>query len=225
MFGWQGHILYVNLTRNKAVADSYDATFAFNYLGGRGFAAKILWDQVKPGTDPLSPENKLVFAAGPLTGFGVPNSGKLIVAAKSPLTGGYGDGNIGTQAAVEMRKAGYDAVVIEGKAKSPVFVHIKDKVAELVDAKDFWGLNSFDTEKQLRPLYDRAAGIVSIGPAGENLVKFATIVSQEGRSGGRPGMGAVMGSKNLKAVVIEGLNVLTAAHPKELKEVSEASYR
>jgi aldehyde:ferredoxin oxidoreductase len=173
----------------------------------------------------LSPDNKLIFAAGPLTGFSVPNSGKFIVASKSPLTGGYGDGNIGTNAAVQMRKAGYDVVVVEGKAKTPVFVHIRDKTAEFVDAKDFWGLNSFETEKQLKTLYDKTAGIVSIGPAGENLVKFATIVSQEGRSGGRPGMGAVMGSKNLKAIVFEGLNVLRAAHPKEFKELSAASYR
>jgi aldehyde:ferredoxin oxidoreductase len=225
MYGWQGHILRVNLTKNKAVADTYDSAFAFNYLGGRGFAAKILWDQVKQGTDPLSPDNKLVFAAGPLTGFGLPSSGKFIVASKSPLTGGYGDGNIGTNAAVQMRKAGYDVVIFEGKAKTPVFVHIKDKVAEFVDAKALWGLDSFETQKQLKPLYERTAGIVSIGPAGENLVKFATVVSQEGRSGGRPGMGAVMGSKNLKAVVIVGSKDLPAAYPKEMKELGAEAYR
>jgi aldehyde:ferredoxin oxidoreductase len=225
MYGWQGHLLHVNLTKNKAIAKDYDASFAFNYLGGRGFAAKILWDQLKPGTDPLSPENKLIFATGPLTGFGVPNSGKLVVASKSPLTGGYGDGNVGTNAAVQMRKAGYDVVVIEGKAKSPVFIHVRDKIAEFVDAKDVWGLDSFETEKQLKALYQRSAGIVSIGPAGENLVKFATVVSQEGRSGGRPGMGAVMGAKNLKALVFEGLGVLPTAHPKVFKELSAASYR
>jgi aldehyde:ferredoxin oxidoreductase len=124
-----------------------------------------------------------------------------------------------------MRKAGYDAVVIEDKAKSPVILHVKDKIAEFVDAKDFWGLNSFETEARLRGLYERTAGIVSIGPAGENLVKFATVVSQEGRSGGRPGMGAVMGSKNLKAVVFEGSGDLPVAHPKELKELSSEGYR
>ena len=214
MFGWQGQFLHINLAKNKAAADGYDSSFAFNYLGGRGFAAKLLWDQIKPGTDPLSPDNKLILASGPLTGFGLPNSGKLVVASKSPLTGGYGDGNIGTNAAVQMRKAGYDAIVIEGKAKTPVFVHIKDKIAELVDAKDFWGLDTFETEKQLKAMFERTAGIVSIGPAGENLVKFATIISQEGRSGGRPGMGAVMGSKNLKAIVVEGSNELPTALPK-----------
>ncbi len=225
MFGWQGRFLNVNLTKNKAVVSNYDSSFAFNYLGGRGFAARILWDQLKPGTDPLSPDNKLIFAAGPLTGFGVPNSGKLVVAAKSPLTGGYGDGNIGTQAAVQMRKAGYDALIIEGRAKSPVFVHVRDKSAELVDAKNFWGLDAYETEKQLKPMFEGSAGIVMIGPAGENLVKYATIVSQQGRSGGRPGMGAVMGSKNLKAIVVEGANMPPLAYPKEFKELSAAAYR
>jgi aldehyde:ferredoxin oxidoreductase len=225
MFGWNGNFLQVNLNKNKAVADSYDSNFAFNYLGGRGFAAKILWDALKPGIDPLSPENRLIFVAGPLTGFGLPNSGKMVVAAKSPLTGGYGDGNIGTNAAVQMRRAGYDAVIIEGKAKSPVVLRVRDKTAEFVDAKDFWGLTTFETEKQLKEIYEVNSGVVSIGPAGENLVKFACIISQEGRSGGRPGMGAVMGSKNLKAIVFEGSGVLPAAHMKETKELSSAGYR
>ena len=225
MFGWTGVFLNVDLSRNKAVAESYDANLALNFIGGRGFAAKILWDNLKPGIDPLSPENKFIFAAGPLTGFGLPNSGKLVVAAKSPLTGGYGDGNIGTWAAVQMRKAGYDAVIIEGKAEAPVVLHIKNKVAEFIDAKDFWGLTSYETEAQLKALYERTAGIVSIGPAGENLVKFATVVSQEGRAGGRPGMGTVMGSKNLKAVVFEGNNEIPAAYPNDMKELSAAGYR
>src|SRR4030065_2877042 len=148
---------------------------AFIFWGGRGFADKILWDQLKPSVNPLSPDNKLVFATGPLTGFGFPNSGKLVVAAKSPLTGGYGDGNIGTNAAVQMRKAGYDAVIVEGKAEKPIFLHVKDKTAEFEDAKDFWGLTSFETEKMLKAHYEKSAGIMSIGPAGENLVKFATV--------------------------------------------------
>ena len=225
MFGWTGVFLNFDLTRSKVVAEPYDTNLAFNFIGGRGFAAKILWDRLKPGIDPFSIENKLIFAAGPLTGLGLPNSGKLIVAAKSPLTGGYGDGNIGTLAAVQMRKAGYDAVIIEGKSEAPVILNIKNKVAEFIDAKDLWGLNSFETEAQLKIFYERTAGIVCIGPAGENLVKFATIVSQEGRSGGRPGMGAVMGSKNLKAVVFEGYNKIPVAYPKSMKELSAAGYR
>jgi len=173
----------------------------------------------------LSPENKLIFATGPLTGFPLPNSGKLVVASKSPLTGGYGDGNIGTFAAVHLRKAGYDAAVVEGKAEKPVFLHVKDKTVEFVDAGDYWGLDSFEAEQRLRKIYGRAAGIVSIGQGGEKLVKFACVVSQEGRAGGRPGMGAVMGSKNLKAVVFEGSGTLPAANPEELREEGLAGYR
>lgn len=225
MLGWTGVFLNIDLGKSKAVEEPYDETLALNFLGGRGFAAKILWDTLKQGTDPLSPENKLIFAAGPLTAIGLPNSGKLVVAAKSPLTGGYGDGNVGTLAAVHMRKAGYDALVIEGKAQTPVILHIKDKFTEFLDAKDFWGLSAFETEEQLRKKYSRMAGIVSIGQAGENLVKFATVVSQEGRAGGRPGMGAVMGSKNLKAIVIEGTSPIPLADPNEMKKLAADGYR
>jgi aldehyde:ferredoxin oxidoreductase len=225
MFGWTGNFLQVDLTRNKAVAEPYDSRLALSFIGGRGFTAKILWDRLAPGIDPLSPENKLVFAAGPLTGLGVPNSGKLVVAAKSPLTGGYGDGNLGTSAGIQMRQAGYDAVIIEGKAEIPVVLHVKNKVAEFVDAKDFWGLTSFDTENHLKNIYGRSAGVVSIGPGGENLVKFAVVISQEGRAGGRAGMGAVMGSKNLKAIVFEGFDDIPVAYPQDLKELNAAGYR
>lgn len=225
MYGWNGKLLRVNLDKGKAVAQEYDAKLAESFLGGRGFAARILWDDLKPGTDPLSPENELVFAVGPLTGFALPSSGKLVVAAKSPLTGGYGDGNVGTIAAVQVRKADYDAVVVEGKAKKPTFLLIQDARTEFLDAKDLWGLSAFETERKIRQVYGRTAGVLSIGQGGENLVKFANIVSQEGRAGGRPGMGAVMGSKNLKAVVIVGSGELQAAYPKELKDLGMEAYR
>ncbi|MBX5328120.1 MAG: aldehyde ferredoxin oxidoreductase family protein [Candidatus Bathyarchaeota archaeon] len=225
MFGWTGTFLQVNLSKGKAVANRYEASLAKSFLGGRGFAVKILWDKLKPEIDPFSPENLLVFAAGPLTGLSLPSSGKLIVAAKSPLTGGYGDGNVGTLAAVQMRKAGYDAVIIEGKANKPIVLLIRDSVAEFLDAKDLWGLSSFETEKKLRELYGRVAGILCIGQGGENLVKFANIVCQEGRAGGRPGIGAVMGSKNLKAVVFIGSHEIPVAQPKEMKELGAEGYR
>jgi len=225
MYGWNGRLLRVNLNKRKAVVEEYDAEMAKNFLGGRGFAAKILWDELKPGIDAFSPENRLVFATGPLTGFALPSSGKLVVAAKSPLTGGYGDGNVGTHAAVQMRKAGYDAMVVESKAEKPIVLLAQDKQAEFLDAGDLWGLSSFETEDRLRNVYGRTAGILSIGQAGENLIKFANIVSQEGRAGGRPGIGAVMGSKNLKAIVIVGSGDLSAAYPKELKELGTEAYR
>ncbi len=204
MQGWTGSFLKVDLTKSQAKAEPYEEDLALNFLGGRGFAIKILWDTLKQGTDPLSPDNKLIFATGPLTGIGLPNSGKLVIASKSPLTGGYGDGNSGSWAAVNIRKAGYDALILEGKASTPVILHVKNRTWEFLEAKDLWGKSSFEAEDQLRKRYSKLAGIISIGPAGENLVRFATVVSQKGRAGGRPGMGAVMGSKNLKAIVIEG---------------------
>jgi aldehyde:ferredoxin oxidoreductase len=225
MFGWNGRFLRVNLSKGKAVAEQYDVSTAKNFLGGRGFAAKILWDELRPGIDALSPENKLVFATGPLTGFALPCSGKMIVAAKSPLTGGYGDGNIGTHAAVQMRKAGYDAVIVEDRAKEPIVLLVRDNSGEFLDARDLWGLGSFETEKKLRDICGPVAGILCIGPGGENLVKFANVVSQEGRAGGRPGIGAVMGSKNLKAVVFVGSGDLQAAYPKEIAELGTEGYR
>jgi aldehyde:ferredoxin oxidoreductase len=225
VFGWTGVFLKIDLSKNQAIAEQYDQALALNFLGGRGFAIKLLWDTIKQGTDPLSPENKLIFATGPLTAIGLPNSGKLVVASKSPLTGGYGDGNIGTLAAVQMRKAGYDIIIVDGKAEKPVIVKIKDKVTEFVDGSGFWGLSSFQTEEKLRTKYSNTSGILSIGPAGENQVKFATVVSQKGRAGGRPGMGAVMGSKNLKAIVIEGTTQIPLADPDEMRKLSADGYR
>ena len=225
MQGWTGFFLKVDLTKSQAAAEPYSEDLALNFLGGRGFAIKILWDTLKQGTDPLSPENKLIFATGPLTGIGLPNSGKLVIASKSPLTGGYGDGNSGSWAAVNIRKAGYDALVVEGKASKPVILHVKDQTWEFLDASDLWGKSSFEVEDQLRKKYSKLAGIISIGPAGENLVKFATVVSQNGRAGGRPGMGAVMGSKNLKAIVIEGTQPIPLAYPDEMKRLAVDGYK
>jgi len=225
MHGWNGKLLRVNLTKRKAVPQKYDANFARTFLGGRGFAAKILWDELKPSVDPFSPENTLIFAAGPLTAFPLPSSGKLLVAAKSPLTGGYGDGNLGTYATVQMRRAGYDAIVIQGKASKPTILYIHDAETEFVDARDYWGIGSFQIEKRLKEEYTTSAGVVAIGQAGENQVKFANVVSQEGRAGGRPGMGAVMGSKNLKAVAIRGTKTIPAKDPKAMKTMGIEAYR
>jgi len=225
MYGWNGYILNNDLTKKKAIPQAYDENFAKKFLGGRGFAAKILWDTLPPGTAPLSPANKLIYATGPLTGYPLPNSGKLVVASKSPLTGGYGDGNIGTFLSVHMRRAGYEALVVDGKAEYPTILYVKDKVVEFLDAREYWGTTTFETEARLRKIYGKAAGIVSIGPGGENLVKFANVISQEGRAGGRPGLGAVMGSKKLKAVVIEGSGNVPTAKIEELKTQGIVGYR
>jgi len=223
--GWSGAILRVDLSRGRSTRARLDGELALKFLGGRGFAAKILWDDLAPGIDPLSPANELVIAAGPLTGLPIPSSGKLVVAAKSPLTSGYGDGSIGTMASVQMRRAGLDAIVISGKAEGPSYLLVEDGGAEVRSAEGLWGLGTFETERRLREEHGRDAGILSIGLAGENLVAYATIASQEGRSGGRPGMGAVMGSKNLKAVVIRGSGEVPLADPEGLRELGGEAYR
>ncbi len=222
--GWSGNILRVDLGKRKTSAQRIDPYFAIKYVGGRGFAAKILWDECVPGLDPLAPGNPLIMATGPLTGLPLPSSGKIVVAAKSPLTGGYGDGNVGTLASVNLKKAGFDAIVFTGRLKNPGYLRISDNAIELEDAEDLWGEGSFKTERELQRRHGRSVGVLCIGQAGENKVRFATVISQEGRSGGRPGMGAVMGSKNLKAVVVDGRKEIALAHPDELKKLGIEGY-
>ncbi len=226
MFGWNGKYLLVNLTTKKISEVGLDKETLLNYLGGRGLAIRLLWDLVKPGTDPLSPDNVLIFAVGPLTGYPLPSSGKMVIAAKSPLTHGYGDGNIGTRAAVELRKAGYDAIVVTGSSDKPVKLVIECGKASIEPAEDIWSMRVHDLEPKLYAEYGKNVGALYIGPAGENLVKFATVISEFGRSGGRPGMGAVMGSKKLKAIVIKGCKELPKpADQAELVRLGAEAYK
>jgi len=224
MKGWNGRLLRVDLTKGTAAAEEYTEDFAKRFVGGRGFAVKLLWDELAPGVDPLGPENMLIFATGPLTGHVIPNSGKMVVAAKSPLTGGYGDGNLGSWASVNLRKAGLDAIVVTGRSEKPVYLHVEDDEYSIKDASDLWGLDSFEAEAKLKEKHGRAAGALLIGPSGENLCRVSTVVSQEGRAGGRPGMGAVMGSKNLKAVVIRGTKALPAHDIDELNRLGKEGF-
>lgn len=224
MYGWNGKILRINLDNNTTKVTTFDEEFARMYIGGRGFAARIIWNEVPPGTDPLSPANKLVIATGPLSGLPLPSSGKVVVAAKSPLTGGYGDGNVGTKLAEHLKRAGYDAIVVEGAAKDPMYVYIENDKVEILSAEKLWGLPVDDLEAELKKEYGRNVGMLSIGPGGENLVKFAVIRAMEGRSGGRPGIGAVMGSKKLKAIVTKGTNEMPLADGASLKEIGKEAY-
>jgi len=223
MKGWWGRILRVDLTNNKVWVQEYSPEVAKNFIGGRGLAAWILWNEAK-NVDPLGPENKLVFASGPFNGLPTPSGGKMVIAAKSPLTGGYGDGNLGTMATVHLRKAGYDALVVEGKAKKPVYLYIEDDNVSILSAEGLWGKTTFETEKELKEIHGKNVGVLSIGPGGENLVKYAVVISQEGRAAGRPGMGAVMGSKKLKAVVIKGTKEIPVADKEKLRKLSQEAY-
>lgn len=206
MKGWTGKYLRINLSSKQIKKEEYDLEFAHKWVGGRGFAIKILWDELKPGIDPLGPENKLIVALGTLSGLSAPTSAKAVLAAKSPLTGGYGDGNIGSKAAMQLRKAGYDYLIIEGKAEKPTLLNIEDDKIELLSADEVWGKGVYETLEILYKRYSKKVGILTIGQAGENKVLYAVIRAMEGRAGGRPGMGAVMGSKNLKAIVVKGTN-------------------
>jgi len=225
MLGWTGHILRVNLTTRTHEKESFSEEFATTWVGGRGFAAKILFDELAPGIDPLGPENKLIVALGPISGIPAPNTGKAVVAAKSPLTGFYGDGNLGTRVTEQLRKAGYDALIVEGKAARPTMLYIEDDRVEFLPAAEVWGQGTFATNDWIYERYGKGVGVLNIGQGGENMVRYAVIRSMEGRSGGRPGMGAVMGSKLLKAIVVRGTHAIPQAHPATMKAMGTADLK
>jgi len=223
MKGYTGKLLRVNLSDGKISKEEISESMQRDFLGGRGFAVKLLWDEVKR-VDPLSERNKIVFSTGPLSGQLLPSSGKMVVASKSPLTGGYGDGNIGTMASVHLRKAGYDVLIVEGKSENPCYLLIEDEKINILDASELWGKNTFESQDLLEKRHGKNSGILLIGPSGENLIRISTVLSQRGRAGGRPGMGAVMGSKNLKAIVIRGTGTISNFDDEKLKEYAKKAY-
>ena len=225
MHGWMGQILRVDLTTRTWRREAFTEEFAHAWIGGRGFAVKILYDELRPGIDPLGPENKLVVAVGPISGISAPNTGKTVVAAKSPMTGGYGDGNLGTRVTEKLRKAGYDALIVEGRAERPTLLYIDDEKVEFLPADEIWGKGTYEANEWIYARYGKGAGVLNIGQAGENLVRYAVIRSMEGRSGGRPGMGAVMGSKLLKAIVVKGSQPIPQAFPAEMKTMGRDDLR
>ena len=225
MNGWTGQILRVNLTTKTAQIETFSEEFAHKWIGGRGFAAKILYDELKPGIDPLGPDNKFIVAVGPIAGIPAPNTGKTVVAAKSPITGGYGDGNLGTRITEHLRRCGYDALVVEGRADRPTMLYLEDDRVEFVPAEEIWGKGTYEANDWIYARYGKGAGVLNIGQAGENLVRYAVVRSMEGRSGGRPGMGAVMGSKLLKAIVVKGSRPIPQAFPAEMKTIGRDDLR
>jgi aldehyde:ferredoxin oxidoreductase len=225
MNGWTGQILRVDLTSRTHRVETFSEEFASTWIGGRGFAVKILYDELAPGIDPLGPDNKLVVAVGPISGIPAPNTGKTIVAAKSPATGGYGDGNLGTRVTDQLRKAGYDALIIEGRAERPTLLLIDDDRVEFQPADEVWGKGTMATNDWIYARHAKSAGVLTIGPGGEKMVNFAVIRSLEGRSGGRPGMGAVMGSKLLKAIVVKGSKPIPQAFPAAMKTMGRDDLR
>ncbi len=219
VYGYNGKILRVNLNNLTTQVETPDEMFYRRYLGGATLGTYYLVKEIKPGIDPLGPENKLIFAAGPLTGLPLSGSGRNCVVAKSPLAGQLAKSEVGGFFGAEMMHSGYDAIIVDGKAERPVYVWIKDGEVEIKDARHLWGKPTKETQEAIRAeLGDNRIRIASIGPAGENLVRFACVVNDLKDTAGRGGTGAVMGSKNLKAIAIRGTKPPQIASPDALDE-------
>ena len=221
-FGYVGRILRVNLSDEHIVTETPEDTFYRRYIGGEGFVAYYLLKELKPRVDPLGPENKLIFAAGPVTGAPIPGGGRNSVGAKSPLTGGFGEAEVGGHWGAELKKAGFDAVIVEGRAESPVYLALRDGEAEIRDAEHLWGLDTGESQKMIREeLGDDLIRVAQIGLGGENLVRYACVIVDLKDAAGRTGMGAVMGSKNLKAIAVRGHGRVEVADPDKLRSLSK----
>lgn len=222
-FGYTGKRLTVNLTDQTWTVSELSQDLLSSYIGGKGLAARILYDELEAGCGPLSPQNMLVFATGPLTGTLAPLSGRMVVAAKSPLTGIWVDSNAGGFLGPELKKAGYDVLVLTGKASNPLTLIINGDQIRFESADRLWGLDTEETHKVLKQTYGQDFRIACIGPAGERLMPLSAIIS-EMRAFGRAGVGAVMGSKNLKAVAVHGQGSLQVFDPEEFLLNNKEAY-
>jgi len=221
LHGYAGKILRVNLTTKKIVDEPIDEALAKKFIGGTGYAAKILWDVLPKKIDPLAPENLLIAATGPLTGTLTPCSGSVEFCFKSPLTNIFGESRAGGTFGPKLRFAGYDFLVIEGRADKPVYLSIFDEGVELKDASHLWGKTVHEaTDIILEDEGNPNASVACIGPGGERLIKFANIMVDYDRAAGRCGGGAVMGSKSLKAIVVDGDRGISAADPEKFYEAA-----
>ena len=216
-------ILHISLTDKTIERKPIPPSLFSQYLGGRGLGVKLLYDNVSPDVDPLSPENLLVFAVGPITATTVPTAGRTAVITKSPLTGTIFDSNLGGYFGPQLRRAGYAAVVLEGQSSTPVYLWINDDQVEIRDASETWGKDVADTTDALLNATDEKAQVACIGPAGENLVKLAAIMNDKHRAAGRGGVGAVMGSKKLKAIVARGTGKTEVDDKERLNEAVKRS--
>ena len=218
--GYNGYILRVNLSNNNISKETIDESFCRKYIGGAGFIAYYLWKELKPGIDPLSPDNRLIFALGPLSGLTLPGAARNCIGAKSPLTGGIAKSEVGGFWMAELKRGGFDAIIVEGKASQPVFLWVHDGEAEIRDASQLWGKATKETESAIREeLNDEHIQVAMIGPGGENLVRYACIMEGCHDTAGRGGLGAVMGSKNLKAIAVRGHTLPPIDDSETVKEI------
>jgi aldehyde:ferredoxin oxidoreductase len=218
--GWNGKILNVDLTRRRAYDQSIDASLLHSYLGGRGLNVWILSQALTKSITPFSPENILVFGAGPFVGTVIPANGRYNVSSRSPLTGLLGDANSAGLWAPVLKKAGYDGVAIAGAADFPVYLWITEDRVEIRDASPLWGKTVSETDAWLRKEHGKDSHVSCIGPAGERLVRFAAVLSDVDRAAGRTGNGAVMGSKKLKAIVVKGKDRAAVSDSGQVDSVS-----
>ena len=217
MFGWSGSVLRVDLTKGAVTREATDVQLAHTYLGARGLGGKIVRDEVAPEVDALSPANKIVFSPGPLTGTFAPSAGRYEVVTKAPLNNVIAASNSGGAFGPELKFAGYDALIVEGKAAKPVYLWIRNDEVEIRDAAAIWGHDTLDTTDLVRAETDEDAKVACIGPAGEHLSPIANIMNEMHRAAGRSGVGAVMGSKNLKAIAVYGTGAVKVADPERFK--------
>lgn len=222
MYGYTGRILRVDLTKKKITDEPLKLEWARKYIGGKGLGARYLFDLLRPGTDPLSPDNPFIIMTGPLTGTLAPAAAKYCVVTKSPLTGIWLDSHAGGYFGPELKCAGRDGVIITGRAEEPAYLYIEDGVAKIKNAKRIWGATTSETDTMIKEeLEDTTVKVMCIGPAGERLIRIANVASCF-RQHGRGGAGAVLGSKNLKAVAVRGSGGVSVAYPEEfLKAYSE----
>jgi len=217
MFGWMGKLLFVDLTAGNLKEERLDSRVLKDFIGGRGLGIYYLNKFVDPNCDPLSPENMLVMATGPLTGTGAPTGARYMVMTKSPLTGAITCSNSGGVFPAELKRSGYDAIIFSGRSEKPVYLWIDQEKAELRTAVQLWGKDTSETTDILHTETNANARVACIGPAGEQKVLFAAIMNDKHRAAGRSGVGAVMGSKNLKAVVVKGKGRIPLADPERFK--------
>ena len=223
MYGWRGTILRVDLTMKEVTKQPLDESVARNFIGGRGLNSKTLFNEVKPGIDPLGPENVLCLAPGPLTGTPLGLTSRLEVSTLSPYSGILGDGNAGGSFATFLKWAGYDQIVITGRASSPKYLWIDDGNIELKDASDLWGKTTWETTDMLHKRHGKHISVAGIGQAGENLVRFASTIVDKYASAAR-GSGAVWGSKNLKSIAVRGTGRAKLARPEEFKQLAREDW-
>jgi len=221
MYAGTGKILYADLGNKKMRTRPIPKEWCAKFIGGRGINAKLLWDLIKPGTNPLSPENVLIFGAGALTGTNAPSSGRTTVTCKGSITNLYSKATMGGHWGAELKFAGYDHIVILGASEKPVYMWMNDGDVEIKDASHLWGMDVRTVDKTLRrELKDNEVEVLCIGPAGENLVKFASIMNSIYNAAGRGGAGTVMGAKKLKAIVVKGTGEISVKDPKAFNEFS-----